>query len=150
MRAEPDAGIALIESHYAAWGQSNNFRYHVWWHKALLHLDRGELDVALTLYDAQIRADRSDDYRDIANATSLLMRLELEGVAVGARWDELAQLSENRVEDGCLVFADLHYMLARSATLHDAHWRHDLPARRTNRAIWRRVWPIRDARHCRD
>lgn len=112
MRAEPDAGIALIENHTNAWDQSNNFRYHVWWHKALLHLDRGELDIALALYDSQIRADKTDDYRDIANATSLLMRLELEGVSVGDRWNELGALAETRIDDGCVVFADLHYQLA--------------------------------------
>jgi len=119
MRAQPDAGIALIENNTAAWDHSNNFRYHVWWHKALLHLDRGELDVALALYDSQIRADKTDDYRDISNATSLLSRLELEGVNVGPRWQELAAFSENRVEDGCLVFADLHYMLALAAVGND-------------------------------
>ncbi len=112
MRAEPDAGITLIEDHASAWDGSNNFRYHVWWHKALLHLDRGERDVALALYDSQIRADKTDDYRDIANATSLLMRLELEGMDVGARWNELGALAENRIDDGCVVFADLHYQLA--------------------------------------
>ena len=114
MRAEPDAGISLIEDNNSAWDQSNNFRYHVWWHKALLHMDRGELDVALALYDSQIRIEKTDDYRDISNATSLLMRLELEGIDAGNRWEELAEFSENRVEDGCLVFADLHYMLALS------------------------------------
>ena len=128
MRAEPDAGIALIESHASAWDQANNFRYHVWWHKALLHLDRGELDVALSLYDSQIRAYKTDDYRDIANATSLLMRLELEGLDVGSRWEELANFAENRVEDGCLVFADLHYMLALSGAERTAA-RHAMTAR---------------------
>lgn len=112
MTARPDDGIALIEGNTAAWSSSNNFRYHVWWHKALLHMERGELDVALGLYDAQIRADKTDDYRDISNATSLLSRLELEGMDIGPRWEELADFSENRVEDGCLVFADLHYLLA--------------------------------------
>ena len=112
MTARPDDGIALIEDNRSAWEGSNNFRYHVWWHKALLHLDKGETDVVLGLYDAQVRADKTDDYRDISNATSLLMRLELEGVDIGRRWQELADLSENRVGDGCLVFADLHYMLA--------------------------------------
>ncbi|MDF1726497.1 MAG: tetratricopeptide repeat protein [Sulfitobacter sp.] len=112
MRSEPDAGITLIEANRSAWEGSNNFRYHVWWHKALLHLDRGERDVALALYDSQIRADKTDDYRDIANATSLLMRLELEGVQVGDRWEELGALAESRTSDGCLVFADLHYQLA--------------------------------------
>ncbi|MBB3995079.1 hypothetical protein GGR95_002729 [Sulfitobacter undariae] len=114
MTAQPDAGLTLIEQNTAAWEGSNNFRYHVWWHKALLHMERGEIDYALGLYDAQIRAEKTDDYRDIANATSLLMRLELEGMDVGNRWQELADFSENRVEDGCLVFADLHYMLALS------------------------------------
>ena len=112
MTARPNDGIALIEDNSFAWQGSNNFRYHVWWHKALLHMERGELDVALGLYDAQIRADKTDDYRDISNATSLLMRLELEGINIGHRWEELADFSENRVEDGCLVFADLHYLLA--------------------------------------
>ena len=112
MTARPDQGIALIEGNPSAWDHCNNFRYHVWWHKALLHLDRGETDVAIGLYDAQIRADKTDDYRDISNATSLLVRLELEGKDVGNRWDELADLSEKRIDDGCVVFADLHYMLA--------------------------------------
>ena len=112
MTARPDMGIALIENNTGAWDHCNNFRYHVWWHKALLHLDRGEHDIALGLYDAQIRADKTDDYRDISNATSLLVRLELDGMDVGARWEELADLAEARTDDGCVVFADLHYMLA--------------------------------------
>ena len=112
MTARPDAGISLIEENAKAWDRCNNFRYHVWWHKALLHLERGEMDTALGLYDAQIRADKTDDYRDISNATSLLVRLELEGIDVGPRWNELADLAEQRTDDGCLMFADLHYMLA--------------------------------------
>ncbi|MEL7099376.1 MAG: tetratricopeptide repeat protein [Pseudomonadota bacterium] len=119
MTARPGMGIALIEENCAAWDHCNNFRTHVWWHKALLHLDRGEVDTALALYDDEIRADKTDDYRDIANATSLLMRLELEGRDVGARWEELAALAANRVDDGCLVFADLHYMLALSGAGRD-------------------------------
>ena len=114
MTARPDLGIELIEANTSAWNHCNNFRYHVWWHKALLHMDRRENDVALGLYDAQIRADKTDDYRDISNATSLLMRLELEGVDVGHRWQELADIAQTRTDDGCLVFADLHYMLALS------------------------------------
>lgn len=112
MTVRPDDGIALIEANRSVWEGSNNFRYHVWWHKALLHLERGETDIVLALYDQKIRIDQTDDYRDISNATALLMRLELEGVGVADRWEELAVFSENRVEDGCLVFADLHYMLA--------------------------------------
>jgi tetratricopeptide (TPR) repeat protein len=112
MTADAAGGIKWLTGREEAWAHCNNFRYHVWWHKALMHLDMGEREVVLDLYDQQIRQDKTDDYRDISNATSLLSRLELDGVDVGDRWDELADLSVNRTEDGCLIFADLHYLLA--------------------------------------
>ncbi len=112
MTADAAGGIAWLTGRESAWAHCNNFRYHVWWHKALMHLDLGQHDVVLDLYDREIRQDKTDDYRDISNATSLLSRLELDGVNVGDRWEELADLSANRTEDGCLIFADLHYMLA--------------------------------------
>ncbi|MEM7440326.1 MAG: tetratricopeptide repeat protein [Pseudomonadota bacterium] len=112
MTNRPDHGIALIQRNIPAWDHCNNFRYHVWWHQALLHLDQGDYATVLSLYDSKIRQDKTDDYRDFSNASSLLTRLELEGVNVGDRWAELADLAETRADDGCLVFADLHYMLA--------------------------------------
>ncbi|HMS94046.1 MAG TPA: tetratricopeptide repeat protein [Tabrizicola sp.] len=105
-------GLGWLTGREASWAHCNNFRFHVWWHRALMHLDLGEHDAALSLYDADIRAEKTDDYRDISNGASLLARLELEGVDVGNRWEELADLSERRATDGCLAFADLHYMLA--------------------------------------
>lgn len=105
-------GLAWLSGRESSWAHCNNFRYHVWWHRALMHLDLGEYDIALDQYDAEIRAEKTDDYRDISNAASLLSRLELDGVDVGDRWEELALLAEKRTHDGCLAFADLHYMLA--------------------------------------
>lgn len=112
MTHRPEHGIALIDQNAPAWGHCNNFRFHVWWHKALLHLDRGEYDYVLDLYDTKIRSEKTDDYRDFSNASSLLIRLELEGMNVGKRWEELSDLADRRSTDGCLAFADLHYMLA--------------------------------------
>ncbi|MEM7567165.1 MAG: tetratricopeptide repeat protein, partial [Pseudomonadota bacterium] len=105
-------GLDWLLPRREAWAHCNNFRYHVWWHLALMHLDRGEMAEVLRLYDDTIRADHTDDYRDISNAASLLMRLQIEGVPVGGRWEELAEISSRRIEDGCLAFADLHYLLA--------------------------------------
>lgn len=112
MTGNAKEGLAWFEGKESAWAHCNNFRYHVWWHKALMHLDQGQVDQVINLYDTEIRADRTDDYRDISNATSLLMRLELEGINVGNRWEELADLCAARTEDGSLIFADLHYLLA--------------------------------------
>ncbi|MEL6290125.1 MAG: tetratricopeptide repeat protein [Pseudomonadota bacterium] len=105
-------GVRWLERRTDAWRHCNNFRYHVWWHLALFYLDAGDYAEVLRLYDEEIRQDRTDDYRDISNGASLLSRLEIEGVDIGDRWEELATLSEARVEDGCAVFADLHYMLS--------------------------------------
>lgn len=114
MTGNAQAGLDWLEGREEAWAHCNNFRYHVWWHKALMYLDLGQMDQALALYDSEVRKDRTDDYRDISNATSLLVRLELEGIDVGPRWQELSELCANRTEDGSLIFADLHYLLALS------------------------------------
>ena len=53
-----------------------------------MHLDLGNYDKVLELYDEDIRKDKTDDYRDISNATSVLLRLEFDGVDVGTRGDE--------------------------------------------------------------
>lgn len=120
MTGRADQGLEWLTGREAAWAHCNNFRYHVWWHKALMHLDQGQIDTVFDLYDTQIRADKTDDYRDISNATSLLTRLELDGIDVGTRWEELADLSAARTEDGSLIFADLHYLLALTADNRDA------------------------------
>ncbi|MGK7651087.1 tetratricopeptide repeat protein [Roseovarius sp. B08] len=112
MTANAAKGLEWLTGREDAWAHCNNFRYHVWWHKALMHLDLGQADAVLNLYDTQIRSEQTDDYRDISNATSLLMRLELEGINVGNRWEELSEICANRTEDGCLIFADLHYLMA--------------------------------------
>ena len=112
MRADTQAGLLWLEAHEPGWGHCNNFSYHVWWHKALVLLGAGRHREVLALYDSHVRAHRTDDYRDIANATSLLARLMLDGVDVGDRWEELADLAQAHAEDGTLVFGDLHAMLA--------------------------------------
>lgn len=112
MTVNHKAGLAWLDAREQSWAHCTNFRYHVWWHKALLHLDLGQIDAVFDLYDTEIRRDKTDDYRDIANATSLLSRLEAEGIDIADRWEELADLAEARSQDGASVFADLHYMLA--------------------------------------
>lgn len=115
MRGDAAGGLAWLDGREAAWAHCNNFRFHVWWHKALMLIEARRLDEALALHDAQVRAERTDDWRDVSNAASLLMRLELEGVDVGDRWAELADLCARRTEDGSMVFADMHYLMALTA-----------------------------------
>jgi len=69
----------------------------------------------LELYDREVRAESTDEYLDIANAVSLLWRLEQANVSVGDRWKELAARASSHLDDHALVFVDLHYVMALAA-----------------------------------
>ena len=105
-------GVGWLEGQEASWSHCGNFSYHMFWHLALFQMELGRHSEVLALYDRAIRAEQTDDYRDIANAASLLERLVLAGVPVGDRWEELAEIAGRRTDDRRLVFADLHYLLA--------------------------------------
>lgn len=111
MTGRVDEGIAWLDDG-RHWAHANNFRFHMVWHLALFRLERGQTREVLRLYDEGVRAEQTDDYRDIANGAALLARLNYAGVDVGARWEELADRAGRRVADGRLVFADLHYAVA--------------------------------------
>ncbi len=111
IRGEPARGIAWLRAHAGRWSAVNNFARHMAWHEALFHLARNEIDAVFALYDGPIRHVRSDDYRDVTNAAGLLRWLESRGHAVGARWDELADIAERRARDHALAFAQLHYLM---------------------------------------
>jgi len=108
-------GIEWITGLQTHWDTANNFRYHIWWHRALMHLGRGELEQALELYDASVHDPDSDEYLDLCNDASLLIRLELRGRDVGERWQAVAEKAAKRTEDRILPFVDCHFVAALAA-----------------------------------
>ncbi len=121
MSGDGTAGIRWLEAGRASWSRCNNFSFHMAWHLGLLHLERGDFERVLDLYDADVRPEPTDDFRDVANAVSLLWRLEHCGVDVGRRWDELAEIARRRVRDTSLIFAMLHNLLALVAAGDEAN-----------------------------
>jgi tetratricopeptide (TPR) repeat protein len=115
MQGRSRDGIAWLTETAPHWRDCNNFSNHVWWHLALFHLGLEEHDAVLALLDEHVRAEDSEDYLDIANATALLQRLELAGIQVGDRWRSLAERCARRVDDRLLAFADAHFALALAA-----------------------------------
>ncbi len=111
-RKQTRVGLDWLEKTRPVWSNCNNFKYHMGWHLALLQLSSGDAESALRIYDAEVRPQATDDFRDVANAASLLWRLALRGVAVGTRWDELHALARRRRDDATLVFATLHHLLS--------------------------------------
>jgi len=112
---QPADGIAWLTDNEPGWTGAHNFRYHIWWHRALMRLDRGEYDEVLALYDETIWDPDSDEYLDLCNDAALLMRLELHGVDVGDRWQALADKCRGRKNDHILAFIDVHFALALAA-----------------------------------
>ncbi|MGE3643436.1 MAG: tetratricopeptide repeat protein [Beijerinckiaceae bacterium] len=105
-------GVLWVESGRQLWSRCNNFAKHLAWHLALFHADRGACDKALAIYDRDVRIDRSEDFRDVANAVSLLERLQQTGVDIGDRFDELHELAGRRRCDATYVFASLHHLVS--------------------------------------
>jgi len=121
MQGRHAEGIDWLTGLEAHWTTAHNFRFHIWWHRALFHLERGETDAVLALYDERIRGEEpdSDDYLDLSNGIAMLWRLEALGIDVGDRWAELGEKSAGRAQDHQLVFADEHYAMALAATGRD-------------------------------
>lgn len=111
MSNRTDEGIDWLEASRSDWSNCNNFAFHIGWHLALFHLERGDIPAVLSIYDHDVRLTPTDDFRDMANAASLLWRLEEEGVDVGKRWIELHDIAYKRRTDTTYVFGSLHYLL---------------------------------------
>ncbi len=108
-------GIEWISTLAGEWRDCTNFALHLKWHESLYHLELEQFPEVLTLYDREVRAESTDEYLDVANAVSLLWRLEQADVDVGPRWRELASRAESHLDDHALVFVDLHYLMALAA-----------------------------------
>lgn len=111
MEGRAAEGVSLLEARRSDWSLCNNFSFHMAWHLALFHLAQGDAEKAIHLYDRDVRPAATDDFRDVANAVSLLWRFRQEGVRVGQRWNELAELARRRLDDTTLIFASLHHLL---------------------------------------
>jgi tetratricopeptide (TPR) repeat protein len=112
-----EEGIEFLESVSWTWtGLTSFMSTHAWWHLALLYLAQNRVDAALYLYDTHIWGIEPDYAQDQIGAVSLLARLEMAGLDVGKRWDDVADHLTVRQDDTLQPFNTLHYLygLARA------------------------------------
>lgn len=112
MKGRQAGGIAFMNNHRQVWANSN-FRNHLWWHVSLFHLDLGQFDKVLEIYDKHLRSEEvsGDKYEELDSA-ALLWRLKLLDVDAGERWRELANKWEASAEDTLYAFNDVHAMMS--------------------------------------
>jgi len=124
MQGRSEEGARWLDQLHAGghWQGLGQMVLHLWWHRALFHLLRGEHEAALTVYDEYLRnfeldmvAALPDLYLDLQNATSLLLRLEFLNTDVGSRWTALADICSQRVTDPTNAFSCPHYAAVLAA-----------------------------------
>ncbi len=113
MQGRAEDGIGWMIAREPQWsGDDNVFKVHNWWHRALYHLELGQIDAVLALYDGPIRGARSAVALDMVDASALLWRLHLVGGDVGDRWQELAAAWDRHADGRSYPFNDWHAVMA--------------------------------------
>jgi tetratricopeptide (TPR) repeat protein len=118
MTGRPEDGLGWMTAREALWSTPGHMnQVHIWWHKSLFHLELGQYDAALALYDGPMRATQRPLALSLTNATALLWRLdtlscEMGGCDIGERWRELAAVWQDHADGKCLVFTDIHAAMA--------------------------------------
>jgi len=112
MRNATREGIAWLEPTRQTWSRGSFLGTHNTWHLALYHLELDAHDEVLRLYDEAIGGTGSSVVMDLIDASAMLWRLHLRGVAVGARFQALADRWAAVGGAGQYAFNDLHAMIA--------------------------------------
>jgi hypothetical protein len=123
MKGESSEGIRWLDGLKGQWDAGGPMKYHLWWHRCLCHIEQGEHDAALEIHDTWLRNAElpfqqalPDFYLDVQNGASNLIRLELQGVEVGDRWQALADAIEDSWSDLSNPFTTLHVAMVLAAT----------------------------------
>jgi len=99
------------------WVDLNSFMYtHNWWHKALFSISLGDEAAVLEAYDHHVWGIEPAYSQDQVGAVSLLARMEIAGLDIGGRWQDVADHLKARVGDTLQPFLTIQYLygLARA------------------------------------
>jgi tetratricopeptide (TPR) repeat protein len=110
-------GVAFLGEAQKTWVDLNSFMYtHNWWHKALFHISMGDSAAVFDAYDNHVWGIEPGYSQDQVGAVSLLARMEIAGLDVGDRWQQLAEYLRPRAGDTLQPFLTLQYLygLARA------------------------------------
>ncbi len=113
MQGRAQDGIGWMIAREPHWsGDDNFFKVHNWWHRALYHLDLGQVADALALYDGPVRQDKSAVALDLVDASALLWRLHLIGQDLGSRWQEVSETWDQHADGKLYPFNDWHAVMS--------------------------------------
>uniref|UniRef100_A0A8D0N8Q9 Tetratricopeptide repeat protein 38 n=1 Tax=Sus scrofa TaxID=9823 RepID=A0A8D0N8Q9_PIG len=114
MKAEVQDGLEFMQHSETHWKESDMLACHNYWHWALYLIEKGEPEAALTMYDDHILPSlrASGAMLDVVDSCSMLYRLQMEGVSVGERWQDVLAVTRKHSRDHILLFNDAHFLMA--------------------------------------
>jgi hypothetical protein len=112
MQGRQQEGIAWMTGNTEDWSRDNFFAAHNWWHVALYHLDLGNTEAALKLFDGPIYGAKSRVILEMIDASAMLWRMHLRRIDVGDRWQAVADAWEPIKGAGNYAFNDAHAAMA--------------------------------------
>jgi len=135
MTGRPEDGIGWMAARESFWAtRDHSTQAHIWWHKAMFHMELGQYAEALALHDGPLQATQKPLAVALTNSSALLWRLAALGHDVGDRWHALAELWEGHADGRTLAFADLHASMADLGAGRDASAERRLAAMRATAA----------------
>jgi tetratricopeptide (TPR) repeat protein len=108
MQGRVEEGLRWLDAAEPWSREAGGAATHLWWHRALLHLQLGDAGGALAVYDRRITGT---SLSELIDASALLWRLRLAGVKLGERFAALALRWAPHAEDAHCAFNDAHAMM---------------------------------------
>lgn len=112
MQGRAQEGANFLAAGVDGWAPNSMFAFHLWWHKALFHLEENDAVSALDIFDNGISAGGFGQALELLDGSALLWRLWSLGYDVGERWLGVAEKWETRAADAYYAFNDVNAMMA--------------------------------------
>ncbi|WP_396333566.1 tetratricopeptide repeat protein [Burkholderia anthina] len=114
-----DDAQAMIDGWLPEYDRSGVLHSHIAWHAALIALERGDTDHALSIYNAHVAPSASlgVPINVVSDTASFLWRMQAYGHAVpDGMWDDAARYASGYFTQAGFPFADVHMALIAAAT----------------------------------
>ena len=136
MTGRPEDGLGWMVAREPFWTREDHFlQNHIWWHRALFHLELGQYDEALALYDGPLVASQKPMARSLTNQLGVAVASRcMLGYDVADRWRVLGDACGRGMPTaGASVFHDMHAAMAELGSGQEVLVERRLAAMRTDR-----------------
>lgn len=114
-----DEGLDFMSNNTTDWEFSNHLARHNYWHWALFHVEKGEIEAAGDLFEQQVlkRSLTSPSLFSITDSVALQYRIQYADEEAGVRlntkhWPTMEAMCQPYLKSNVHAFSDAHLMMA--------------------------------------